>query len=273
MECHHSFTPILDSRPRSSYPWQSYRMSLHHILLLTFQPYTLSAIWWNTIWMFCNHIECSLWPATVTSWWRLWEWFRYYWLTYSIKKDSENPPCVQHGTCFIWSSTCHTMQYTTNSTQTSMQMPILQFSRQQHSRQHSRMFRRRRKRGLPDSTSGQWTLDFWGNTWKDIMYSWAWFTTWIMSIPMPLCKLSNAFLHGQLGFKWHFRLWGLYGHIQWWRHTSIWGYTLLRDALVWFEHYIIHSTSSIIDYIELLSSLKGHCAYNLLLLFFIYLSN
>ena len=35
----------------------------------------------------------------------------------------------------------------------SMQMPILQFSRQQHSRQHSRMFRRQR-RGLPDGTSG-----------------------------------------------------------------------------------------------------------------------
>ena len=25
--------------------------------------------------------------------------------------------------------------------------------------------------------------------------------TWVMPIPMPLCKLSDAFLHGQLGFK------------------------------------------------------------------------
>ena len=200
--------------------------------------------------MLCNHIECSLWPAAVTSWWRLWKWFSYYWLTHSTKKDSKNPPCFQHGTCFIWSSTCQTMQYTTNSTQTSMHMLILQFSRQQHSRQHSRMFRRRWRRGLPDSTSGQCTLDFQGNTWKDIMYSWAWSTTWIMSIPMPLYKLSNALLHGQLGFKWHFRLWGLYSHIQWWRHTRIRGYTLLRDTLVWFELYMIHSISSIIDYIE-----------------------
>ena len=78
-------------------------------------------------------------------------------------------------------------------------------------------------------------------------------TTWVMPIPMPLCKLSDAFLHGQLGFKWHFGLWGLYGHIQWWRHTSIRGYTLLRDALAWFEHYIIYSTSSIINYIECLT--------------------
>ena len=28
MECHHSFTPILDSRPRSSHPQQGYRRSL-----------------------------------------------------------------------------------------------------------------------------------------------------------------------------------------------------------------------------------------------------
>ena len=71
-------------------------------------------------------------------------------------------------------------------------------------------------------------------------FMWAWITAWVMPIPMPLCKLSDAFLHGQLGFKWHFRLWGLYGYIQQWRHTSIWGYALLRDTLVWFEHYIIY---------------------------------
>ena len=125
----------------SSYPWQSYRTSLHHILLLTFKPYTPSAIWWNTIWLLCNCIEFSLWPATVTSWWRLWEWFRYHRLTHSTKKDSKNSPCFQHGTHFIWTSTCHSAQYTTNSTQTSAQMTILQFSRQLHSRQHSRMSR------------------------------------------------------------------------------------------------------------------------------------
>ena len=33
----HSFTPVLDRGTRSSHPWQSYRMSLHHIILLTFE--------------------------------------------------------------------------------------------------------------------------------------------------------------------------------------------------------------------------------------------
>ena len=64
--------------------------------------------------------------------------------------------------------------------------------------------------------------------------------------PCPYMNYQMPLWHGQLGFKWHFGLWGLYGHIQQWRHTSIWGYTLLRDALVWFEHYIIYTTSSII---------------------------
>ena len=153
-----------------------------------------------------------------------------------LRKDSDNPSCFQHGTCFIWSSCCHTMQYTTNSTETSAQMLILQFSRQQHSTQHCRMFRSQRG-GLLDGTSGWWTLDFQGNTWKDIMYSWACSATWKMSIPMHLHELSNALLHGQLAFKWYFGLWGLYGHIQQWGHTSLWGYTLLRDVLVWFELY------------------------------------
>ena len=78
--------------------------------------------------------------------------------------------CFQHGTCFIWSSSHHTMQYTTNSTQTSVQTLILQFSRQPHSGQHSRMLRKsRRWRGrLPDGTPRWWTLGFWRNTWKTL---------------------------------------------------------------------------------------------------------
>ena len=44
MECHHGFTPVLDRGPRLSHPWWSYRTFLHHILLLTFKPYTPSAI-------------------------------------------------------------------------------------------------------------------------------------------------------------------------------------------------------------------------------------
>ena len=133
------------------------------------------------------------------------------------------------------------VQCTTNSTQTSTKMTIIQFNRRQHSSQHSRMFRRwSRGRGLPDSTSKWWTLGFQGNTWKIIVHSQAWITTWVMPIPMPLHELSDAFLHGQLGFKWHLGLWGLYGYIQQQRHTSIWGYALLRDTLVWFDYYIIY---------------------------------
>ena len=126
MECCHSFplqfwTEDLDPVTLG----QSYRTCLHHIFLLTFKSYTPPAIRWNTIWMFCNSIKCSFWPAAITGWWRLWKWFRYHWLTHSIKKDSTHSPCFQHGTCFIWSSSHHTMQYTTNSTQTSAQMLIL----------------------------------------------------------------------------------------------------------------------------------------------------
>ena len=140
-------------------------------------------------------------------------------LTYPLhQKDSTYSPYFQHGTHFIWPSSHHTMQYTTNSNQTSVQMLILQFSRQLHAGQHSRMLRkfRRWRQRLPGGTTRWWTLDFWRNTWKNIMYSWAWPTTWIMSLPMPLCELSNALLLGQFG---HFWLWGLYGHFQWWRDT------------------------------------------------------
>ena len=35
--------------------------------------------------MLCNHIKCSPWPATITSWWRLWKWFKYHWLTLPTK--------------------------------------------------------------------------------------------------------------------------------------------------------------------------------------------
>ena len=43
-------------------------------------------------------------------------------LPHSIKKDSTHSPHIQHGTHFIQSSSHHTMQHTTNSTQTSVQM-------------------------------------------------------------------------------------------------------------------------------------------------------
>ena len=134
-------------------------------------------------------------------------------------KDPLHSPHFQHGTCFIQPSSHHTLQYTTNSTQTSAQMLIFWLSRQLHSRQHPSILRQLRWRRFPDSTLGWWTLDFWRNTWKNFMYSWTWFTSWIMPVPMSLHKLWHYFLHGQFGFKWHFWLWGLHGYIQWWRDT------------------------------------------------------
>ena len=107
--------------------------------------------------------------------------------------------------------------------------------------QNAQRFSRWRER-LPDGTFRWWTLDFWGNTWKDIMYSWPWPTTWIMPIPMPLCKLSNTFLHGQFGFKWHFRLWGLYGHIQQWGDTRNGGSAILIHDSGLIEHCFIKLT-------------------------------
>ena len=71
------------------------------------------------------------------------------------------------------------------------------------------------------------------------MYSWAWSTTWIMSIALPLCRLSDALLHGQSGFKWHFGLWALYGHIQQWRHTRNGGNAILIQASGLIEHYLL----------------------------------
>ena len=117
-------------------------------------------------------------------------------LTYPIHWER-----LQHGTCFIWSSSCHTVQYTTNSpNQCADAYPSVQ---QTATLQTAFQNVQKMMRGLPDSTSRWWTLDLQGNTWKDIMYSWAWSTIWIMSIPMPLCKLSDSFLHEQFGFKWY----------------------------------------------------------------------
>ena len=242
MGCCHSFTPGIDSRHTSSHPWLSYRTSLHHILLFTFQSHTPSAIWWNTIWTFCDHTECKLWPIAITSRWRLWKWFRNHGLTHSIMKDTKNSSCLQLGTYFIWSRTCHTTKQATYSTQTGVQMTFIKFNRWHPPTPTVTPFNtpgysedKRGGRELLDSIPWWWSLDFWGNTCKNIMYLWTWFTKWVITIPMPLCKLSNTFLHRQSGFKWHFGLWGLYGHIQQWRHTRNERDAILRQGsgLIW----------------------------------------
>ena len=44
LECCYCFTTILGRRPRSSYPWHSLRMHLHHLLLDTHQPHATPII-------------------------------------------------------------------------------------------------------------------------------------------------------------------------------------------------------------------------------------
>ena len=43
--------------------------------------HTMPTVWWNIVWTFCHSTQCSFQPPTVASRWRLWEWFRYHWLT------------------------------------------------------------------------------------------------------------------------------------------------------------------------------------------------
>ena len=125
LECCYCFITILDRGPWPSHPWYSHRMCLHHILLHIYKSNTRPAVQWNIVWMFCHSTGCSFHPTTVASRWRLREWFWYHWLTNFIMKDSSHSPCYQHGTCLIQPSDHHTLQYTTNTSQTSAQMPIL----------------------------------------------------------------------------------------------------------------------------------------------------
>ena len=82
-------TSILGRRPQSNYPKHSIRMHLHHLLLDTYQPHTLSTFWRCSIWMFCHCIKCSIHPAVIISRWGLQEWFWHYWPTHFLK---ETPP-------------------------------------------------------------------------------------------------------------------------------------------------------------------------------------
>ena len=75
LECRYCLTSILGRRSRPNYPSHSLRTCLHHLLLDTHQPHTMSTIWRCFIWMFCHCIKCSIYPAVIISRWRLREWF------------------------------------------------------------------------------------------------------------------------------------------------------------------------------------------------------
>ena len=243
MECHHSFTTVLDSWSPPNYPWHSYRRSLFSILLYNIDLYTTSAIWQNIIWALHNHIKCSFWMEISTGRWRLWEQFRKLQHINSPKKSTKNPPHIQHRELFIQPKSSHTMQYCSITPQASMQMANIQFFRWQWSlRRHSTSSkgnsnrcpgiprRRWRRRRLSDSAFRWQTLDYWGSTWQNIMHSWTCLTTQTMPISMPFYKLFTSFLCQLYGFEWHFQFWRHHDNIQQWGYTSTWGCSILRNS-------------------------------------------
>ena len=80
LECHNCLTSVLGRRPWPDHPRHSLRTCLHHLLLDTHQPHTMTTFWRSFIWTFCSCTKCSLYPAVVFSRWRLWWWFQQ-WLT------------------------------------------------------------------------------------------------------------------------------------------------------------------------------------------------
>ena len=108
LECHYHLTSVLGRRPRPNHPRHSFRTCLHHLLLDTHKPHTMTATWRGSIWMFCYCTKCSIYPAVVFGRWRLWEWFQQ-WLTNTFMKNTMHTPCFQHGTCILQSSPHYAM--------------------------------------------------------------------------------------------------------------------------------------------------------------------
>ena len=189
---------VLGRRSQPNYPGYSFRTCLHHLLLDAHQPHTMTATWRCSIWMFCYCTQCSIYPAVISSRWRLREWFQH-WLTNTFTKNTMHTPHFQHGTCILWPSTHYTplpsyhttLWHTTNLSKTSVLPPNIyfwQFREWPGSRQLIRQLIRilRWRRRFPNSTYRQWTLDNRDGTRKDILHTWKWVTQQCMSIPMPL---------------------------------------------------------------------------------------
>ena len=94
LKCCYCLTSFLGRRPWSDYPRHSLRMHLHHFLLDTHQPHTMSTIWRCFIWMFCYCIKCSIYPAVIISRWGLWEWFWHSWPTNTFAENLSHTPHV-----------------------------------------------------------------------------------------------------------------------------------------------------------------------------------
>ena len=54
LECHYCLTAVLGRRPWPNHPRHSLRTCLHHLLLDTHQPHTMTVIWRSSIWTFCS---------------------------------------------------------------------------------------------------------------------------------------------------------------------------------------------------------------------------
>ena len=199
LECCYCITPVLDRRPRPSYPSCSFRAYLHSFLLDSNQSHPMPVIWRNFIWMFRSRIKCSFYTAANASWWRLWEWFQWR-LTNTLTAGSLNTPCVQYGACIFRPSLLYTTSTTwpvspwhpVISSQTSLLMSILQWwpksqhlpSMHGHFQQFQGYITRTLWRwgiikwgwGFPDSTYGQWILVNRDSPRKTILHTWEWVT-------------------------------------------------------------------------------------------------
>ena len=191
LECCYHLTSVLGRRPWPNHPRHSLRTCLHHLLLDTHQPHTMTTIWRSFIWTFCSCTKCSLYPTVVFSRWRLQEWLQQ-WLTNTFMKNTMHTPCLQHGACILRSSPHHVMlpswhiplQHTTKLAQTSAPPPNISFW-QFREWSGSRQLIRWRGR-FPNSAYGWWTLDNRNVTRKNILHTWKWITQQCMSIPMSL---------------------------------------------------------------------------------------
>ena len=132
---HYHLPSVLDRRSQPNHTRHSLRTCLHHLLLDTHHPHTMTATWRCFIWTFCYCTKWSIYPAVIFSRWRLREWFQLSWLTNTCTTNTMHTPCFQHGTCILWPSIHYTLppsyhtalQLTTNLSKTSVPLSNIYF--------------------------------------------------------------------------------------------------------------------------------------------------
>ena len=216
--CYH-LTSILGRKSWPNYPRHSLRTCLHHLLPDTHQPHTTPATWRCFIWTFCYCTKCSIYPAVITSRWRLWKWFQHSWLTNPLWKT----PCIHHISSIEHASfdpahttpccpattphcgspwtpprpVCCCLLFTSDSS-VSDQDPD---SSPEHSDEEEDF------QTVPIDDE-HWTTDIVLE--RTFCIHENDFTQQCMSIPMPLWEQSHCLIHGQLRLKWYFKLRGLH---------------------------------------------------------------